>query len=201
MIAGMNTPALSPHSFSDFVKNLEADQRCDAILFDFKRTHAINVNLWVFLFWYATEQYGRLTKKELTQLATEVSHWHERVLLPLRRLATATKMQPAINQDVQTEIDFANTIEQKFLAEALMLKSRSRTMTQQLGDACHNLALYCKHLKIHLDLRSKEQSVYLLRFIFPSITEAAIIKACDSAWQALVNSSELGAQLSLTENM
>ena len=199
----MNIQApVSEDLFSDFVKSLEADQYCAEILFDFKQTHALNANLLIFLLWFAQAQYGRLTKKELSTLGNAVAYWHERVLLPLRRvaaLAGASRLKVAIKESVQEEVEFANLLEQQSLAEALALKALVRSKQQQLGDAAHNVSLYFKQLKIHLDNKSKEQSIYLLQFVFPSMKDSAIKKACENALQALTSGAELGPQLSLGE--
>ncbi|HYF97857.1 MAG TPA: hypothetical protein VD770_02625, partial [Coxiellaceae bacterium] len=122
--------------------------------------------------------------------------------LALRRLElklTSNKQLPSIREWIHNELEFANELEQKFLAEALNLRVRPRNTQQQLGDACHNLSFYCKHLKLHLDSESKEDSIYLLQFIFPSIARATIAKNCDHALQSLANTPELGAQLLFDE--
>jgi len=198
MIVNMN----STPPFNDFVKKLEADQQCAAILFKFKQTYAININLLLFLLWFSASQHGRISKKEIGTLSLTVGHWHERVSLALRRVElklASNKQLPSIREWIHNELEYANELEQKFLAEALNLKLRPRSVQQQLGDACYNLSLYCKHLKLHLNVKYKECSIYLLQFIFPSIDRATIVKNCNNALQSLANTSELGAQLLFDE--
>jgi hypothetical protein len=192
--------------FALFATNLQSQSHTAPILKNLKQRHGININLLLFTLWFAMIQCGRLSKKEITQLAAATQHWHERILLPLQRFEAKlpaqanTGLNAFIKQWLQTEIAIADQIEQRLLAETLdNIKPGTRSLQQQLTDACQNLAIYCKSMQIQLDVNNQEQIVNLLKSIFPAHSTTAVVKACDQILQSIMNALPGYSQLSLHE--
>ncbi len=194
------------HPFGIFVAHLQSQSNVGIWLEGLKNRHGINVNLLLFILWAATMQRGRLGKKEITTLSSAISHWHQRIYLPLVRLkdqlngSSSMNSAEAIRTLVKSEVLAADQIEQQLLVEALIsTKAGVRSLQQQLTDACHNLAIYCKSMQIQLDVDNQEEIVNLLKSIFPAHSTAAIVKACENILQTLMNSVSGYAQLSMNE--
>ncbi len=180
--------------FSEFVDRLQTHPVSGILLHDLKKQYPLNINLLLFCLWFAWMHYGRLTKKEMMQLLSAITHWHERVFQPLLRLEKQLQ-DSVIKQWLQEEAGVADEIERRLLTETfLFVETSPRNAQQLLNDASHNVAAYFKCLQFQPEL---EKVVALLGMVFTTHSASSIAKACEQALHSLVDAPSRCAQFVL----
>lgn len=163
---------LPDHAFWRFILKTYENEPARKTLVQIQQLAAVQINLLLFCCWFAQAGQGRLTRQDIQELIVATAPWHERIILSLQKLQqqTAASLFGDLDQEVQTELQFANHIEQLMLIDVPIRFTRnSRTPIQKLTDACKNIAMYCKTAQIFLSNTSCENVFHLLAAIFPKL--------------------------------
>ncbi|MCX7125285.1 MAG: hypothetical protein NTU49_05950, partial [Gammaproteobacteria bacterium] len=127
-----------------------------------------NINIILYFLWLAKARYGRLTKRNMKELQTQVMLWHQRVIAELKYTHAlladhSDSVSVQIKYLLQEEIAKAYMIEQCMLYESkLKTQVLRRTPYQQLTDACVSMIHYCE-LKNDL-LIDEDQAAFIQLF-------------------------------------
>lgn len=168
--------------FSRFTSDLFTKAQINSAIYHLQHRSGFNINIVLYLLWLAKACYGRVTKRQVKMLQSQVALWHQRVIAELKytHALVATHPDPIaaqIKNELQLEIIKAHYIEQRMLYD-LKFKTRlmRRSSHQQLVDACSNMVAYCE-IKNEV-LLPEDQIVFtqLFQVIFDTIDSAEIIK-------------------------
>ncbi|GEM_PF-5188466 len=168
--------------FSRFTRDLFADSQINSSIYHLQHRSGFNINIILYLLWLAKACYGRVTKRQVKLLQSEVALWHQRVIAELKYTHALVANHPdpvaiQIKNELQQEIAKAHLIEQRMLFD-LKLKTRlmRRSPQQQLIDACINIANYCE-LKNEVLLPEDQTALsHLFQVTFDTINSTEIIK-------------------------
>lgn len=136
--------------FIQFAQVLLEKTDLNQAVYHLQHDSGFNINIILYLLWLAKARYGRLTKRHVNILQTQIIVWHQRVIAELkytRALLVDQKDVIAlqIKQELQAEIIRAHIIEQHMLYETrLKRKTLRRSTAQQLADACVSVMHYCE---------------------------------------------------------
>lgn len=163
-----NTPE---QSCCHFFETLSTHSRTRTLL-SALHTKDIQTTLVLFLIWYSTNNYGRVSKRDIETLKEASEAWHRNVVRALSNLAstiTTTKMEESIKEEAHTLNQFALKAEMEMLEKTLKLKpAPPRSIEQQLNDCCHNLAKYLNTAKQGIDAALEYNVSLLMHACFPS---------------------------------
>lgn len=192
------------HPFWKFSVKFYSEPTVEEALLTLQNERGLNINILLFCCWYALGDQGRLTKIELRQLLVNVQSWHDRIVLPLRRLRSQLKSAqahpwPAIRAEVLKQELFSEQIEQLILLEGVVFKAQSvRTSTQKVRDICKSIAAYCQTIQIFCDTKDCVLITQILQTLFPKIDQKNILRYCmDHLVTKELQSLTLSAQLPL----
>lgn len=168
--------------FSRFTRDLFADSQINSSIYHLQHRSGFNINIILYLLWLAKACYGRVTKRQVKLLQSEVALWHQRVITELKYTHALVANHPdpiaiQIKNELQQEIAKAHLIEQRMLFD-LKLKTRlmRRSPQQQLIDACINIANYCE-LKNEVLLPEDQAALsHLFQVTFDTIDSTEIKK-------------------------
>ena len=171
-------------NFVYFSKTLASHSSATQVLEQLNKNHVLNSNLILYALWYGQSQQGRLRKRDIHQLIHSICPWHERILLALQRLNNNPHLPHTIVAAIKKEVLIAEQIERELISDALFKFSpHKRNSVQQLNDACHNIALYCKALNISIDNNDQYAFIALLQTAFPHLVPADIAEICTTTLQ------------------
>lgn len=168
--------------FSRFTRDLFANEQISSSIYHLQHRSGFNINIILYLLWLAKACYGRVTKRQVKLLQSQVALWHQRVIAELKITHALVVNHPdpvaiQIKNELQQEIAKAHLIEQRMLFD-LKLKTRlmRRSPQQQLVDACVNIANYCE-LKNEVLLPEDQTALsHLFQITFDTIDSMEIIK-------------------------
>ena len=168
--------------FSRFTLDLFAHSQINSAIYHLQHRSGFNINIILYLLWLAKASYGRVTKRQIKILQSQVALWHQRVIAELKYTHALVANHPdpiaiQIKNEIQQEIAKAHLIEQRMLYD-LKLKTRllHRSPQQQLIDACTNIAHYCE-LKNELLLAEDQAALsHLFQATFDVIDSTEITK-------------------------
>lgn len=172
-------------------------------LLNLQHRYGLNINMVLFACWYAASNQGLLSKVDIKQLLSAIQVWHERIVLPLRRMRNGLKEVYRVNwaQPVREEVLVAELkaeqIEQLLLVDAGPHKaSRQRKAPlQRAAHACQNMGAYYRLLHIYLDEADCLVLKNLLRAVFPELSEHDCLALCRSVF--LDKQKKSGKQMQL----
>lgn len=174
---------LPDHPFWRFITTIRAQETIRGALSQAELYPAIQINLLLFCCWFAQAGRGRLTKQDLLQLIAATTPWHERILKPLQDLPQhgAGLLPSHLQQNIAAEIELAEHIEQLLLADVPIKFARAaRNPSQKLGDACRNIALYCRMQQVPVNVSLNEAFYILLAGVFPKIDLLETQRTCQN---------------------
>ena len=154
--------------FTQFTSNLLANPKLNPTLYHLQHESGFNINIILYFLWLAKARYGRLTKRNMKELQTQVMLWHQRVIAELKYTHAlladhSDSVSVQIKYLLQEEIAKAYMIEQCMLYESkLKTQVLRRTPYQQLTDACVSMIHYCE-LKNDL-LIDEDQAAFIQLF-------------------------------------
>lgn len=168
--------------FSRFTRDLFANEQISSSIYHLQHRSGFNINIILYLLWLAKACYGRITKRQVKLLQSQVALWHQRVIAELKITHALVANHPdpvaiQIKNELQQEIAKAHLIEQRMLFD-LKLKTRlmRRSPQQQLIDACINIANYCE-LKNEVLLPEDQAALsHLFQITFDTVDSTEIIK-------------------------
>lgn len=168
--------------FSRFAADLFSKEQVNSAIYHLQHRNGFNVNIVLYLLWLAKACYGRVTKRQVKMLQSQVALWDQRVIAELKytHALVATHPDPVamqIKNELQDEILKAHYIEQHMLYD-LKFKTRllRRSPHQQLVDACVNLANYCEIKNDVLLPEDRTVFTRLLQVVFDTIEPTEIAK-------------------------
>jgi uncharacterized protein (TIGR02444 family) len=175
---------LPRNPFWDFSIKIYRHKIVEENLIALQDERGLNVNVLLFCFWYALTDQGRITREELRKLVISTQTWHERVVLPLRRIRRALKNFPVppwtqIRSDIIKDELLSEQIEQQMMMDNHLYKSRPiRNNFQKIIDICKNVAVYCHLLNVFLDAEDCNKVSDILGAIFTKIDQQDIQRYC-----------------------
>lgn len=168
--------------FSQFVTDLFAKGQVSSAIYHLQHRGGFNINIILYLLWLAKACYGRVTKRQVKMLESQVALWHQRVIAELKytHALVANHSDPIAGQiknALQAEIVKAHYIEQRMLYD-VKLKTRlmHRSSQQQLIDACFNMVAYCEMRNDALLPEDQTVFTQLFQVIFDTIAPTEIAK-------------------------
>jgi uncharacterized protein (TIGR02444 family) len=168
--------------FSRFTRDLFANEQINSAIYHLQHRSGFNINIILYLLWLAKASFGRVTKRQVKLLQSQVALWHQRVIAELKYTHALVANHPdpvaiQIKNELQQEIAKAHLIEQHMLYD-LKLKTRlmRRSPQQQLIDACTNVANYCE-LKNEVLLAEDQTALsHLFQVVFDTIDPIEVSK-------------------------
>lgn len=193
------------HPFWKFSVKFYREPSVEQCLLTLQNERGLNVNVILFCCWYALGDQGRLSKVDIKQILGSIHPWHDRVVVPLRRIRRLLKSKASNPTwcDLATEVLeqelFAEQIEQLILLENIVFKTYSvKTSLQRVIDICKSMAAYCQAIQIMFDARDCELLTQILQTLFPKIDQKNILRYCMGNLVAKdLRSMSLSAQLPL----
>lgn len=176
-------PHVTEHPFWKFSVAVYEQPGAQQSLLTLQDAHHLNVNLMLFCCWVAYNKQGRLVKKDIQELLAATHVWHEDLVVTLREMrngikeiaASSVKYKRVRQAVLDTEL-MAEKIEQLLLIDNIIKPPyKVRSASQQLIDAARNLLMYCKALKVNLDITDCRNFVEVLAAVFPQFGKAEII--------------------------
>ncbi|HLB55965.1 MAG TPA: DUF2390 domain-containing protein [Coxiellaceae bacterium] len=136
--------------FTRFASVLLEKTDLNQAIYHLQHDSGFNINIILYLLWLAKARYGRLTKRHVNMLQTQITVWHQRVIAELKYTHALLVDQKdvvalQIKQELQAEIIRAHIIEQHMLYEIKLKRHLlRRSSKQQLADACASVLHYCE---------------------------------------------------------
>lgn len=169
------------HPFVIFAQEVTKNSLANDALARLQRQQVLNINLILYGLWHGLSQRGRIFKQDIKALLQAIRPWHELVLLSLKRIAGRL---PRLDEWFAVEILAAENIERQLIADTLFkLNFHKKSPAQQLSDACHNIATYCKIVNAHVEPQDQNAIIILLQVSFPNLLATAITTACEAAFK------------------
>lgn len=187
--------------FTHFTHELFAKATLNNAIYHLQHNSGFNINIILYLLWLGKAYYGRVTKRHIRALESQITLWHQRVLSELKYTHAlvenhADLASTQIKEALQEEIVKAHWVEQHMLYN-IKLKTHilRRTPQQQLTDACASIIHYCE-LKNDL-LVDEDQAAFIQIFsaVFDEIEKTEIEKQILSAFDRLKIISDQPAQM------
>lgn len=167
--------------FWDFSIAFYRQEGAEAALLLLQKTFGFNVNVVLFCFWYAMAGQGGLSQKRVRHILTLVAPWHNKVVLPLRRLRDTLKAQAqeaeddALRKSILLEELRAEQVEQMMIYDDLWIDTpRIKSPAQKVADICRSLASYCYLLRVKADDELVCAVNELLGLLLPQLDAQAI---------------------------
>ncbi len=195
---------LPSHPFWNFSVKIYRYRVVEDSLIRLQNERGLNVNVILFCVWYGLIDQGRLSKAQLKLVLSSIQPWHERIVLPLRRLRQQIEIkgvEPWITirkQVLENEIA-SEHVEQLLLVENFAFKERTiRNNFQKMIDICKSISSYCQLLQIFLDHNDAQTICSILCTVFSKIDQGVILRYCmDHLIEKELKSLNLMAQLPL----
>src|SRR5688572_7909660 len=121
--------SVQTHPFWKFSIKIYGLPEVEQSLLTLQNERGLNINIILFCCWYSFGDQGRFNKQEIRQIVTNIQAWHDRIVLPLRRIRQQLKpvkesKWQMVRQEVLKQELFAEQIEQHFLLEKVIFKPR-----------------------------------------------------------------------------
>ncbi len=179
---------LPKHPFWNFSLRIYAQPAAKEALLELQNQYGLNVNILLYCCWIALVQQGQLSQPEIKHLSISTHLWHENIVTNLRllrdKLTNATSALRALREEVLNVELMAEQVEQLLLAGSVLPKTprNRRNLGQKAGNACHNIANYCKVAYINLDHASSTLIAQFLNIVFPEINSIESLNLCKSVF-------------------
>lgn len=169
-----------------------------------QRQYGFNVNLILYFFWQAMLGEGGLSQKKVHKLIVIVAPWHNKVVLPLRRLRDTLKKQSAnepnyaeLKKELGQEELRAERFEQLILYQQVWIdRGRARSSTQKISDICRSVSSYCYLMRVKADEQLVQAVNALLHVLLPKSSPDKIAKISSERLHNHPNMSKVvGTQL------
>ncbi len=168
--------------FVEFSRGLLENTELAKPIYHLQHDSGFNINLIFYLLWFAKACFGRLTKRNVKILQSQIVLWHQRVIAELKYTYALVAEQTdsialQIKQALQEEILRAYVIEQHMLYESrLKTNLLRRSLPQQLMDACVSMTHYCE-LKNDLLIEDDQNAfIKLSSVVFNTVPQSDIEK-------------------------
>lgn len=171
---------LPEHPFCAFVKQITSHEYTKSILLTLQQRLNLNINILLFCCWVGQTGRKQFNKKDIQNISTAITPWHEQVIAALKKLRKLLrqKTQKPIDHNIYEFIlekeTIANQIEQLMLTDTIMRQSYQRSITQKFTDACKNVSIYCKESRAGMDQQDIEIIKQLLSLVFPTVGQEQI---------------------------
>lgn len=172
------------HPFWRFSVRIYSQTHVKNSMLTLQNERGLNVNVLLFCIWYGSTDQGRLSKLQFRNLLNTIQHWHDQIVVPLRRTRQRLKSVDSNGwQDIRQEIGqheiVAEQIEQLIMLENLVLSSKpAKNNVQRIVDICKNIATYYHVMHISCDARDSELVAGVLHTLFPKIDQKNILRYC-----------------------
>lgn len=184
---GINTEEKLPeHPFWDFSLQLYHNNEVARALLQLQNDFSFNANLILYFCWHAFNGQGSLNQTRVRDILLRIRPWHERIVLPLRRIRERLKpfvesilWVKKVRQAVFLEELEAEHAEQLLIAESGVFDPQSdKTALQQCTDICRSMVSYCRVMRTDLDQQACDAVAAILSAMFSQIPEQALTKLC-----------------------
>lgn len=174
-------------AFWSFSCSLYQCPKVEPALLRLERRHHLNVNVLLFCAWAGVSGLQQLRAEQIGALINRIDLWHERVVLPLRRLQRAMK-----KRKVSAEL-YAHVCEEALSAErmeqGLMLAQFARFKQIQTGGVqrrmhrvCHNIAVYFEAGGMPFGARQQGDVLVMMQALFDQVPADKVAQRCLAIW-------------------
>jgi uncharacterized protein (TIGR02444 family) len=200
-----NLRTLQEHPFWKFSVKIYAIPSVKSALLKLQNERSLNVNIILFCCWYSFCGQGRLAKTELGQLLQAIYPWHERIVMPLRRLrqnlnkhyVQKPDKKLLYDESLETEV-FSELIEQHMLAQAIVFQTKPiRTTVQKITDTCKNIIAYSQKIQITMEVGDHIEVAEIISAIYPQIENESIVQCCQQLFTTKDSNGSMASQLPL----
>lgn len=193
------------HPFWKFSIKIYSQPEIEKTLLVLQQERGLNINILLFCCWYSFSDQGKLGRGQLKKMLLNIQPWHERIVLPLRRIRQQLKSQlhhswvAGVRKEICEHELFAEQVEQYILLDDFVYEAKPiRTTLQKITDICKSIATYCHLVHVFLDIRDCESISRLLGTIFSKIDREDILRYCmDHLVVKELHTMNLSAQLAL----
>jgi uncharacterized protein (TIGR02444 family) len=176
--------SLPNHPFWTFSQQLYKKTEVEHALILLQYQFGLNANVILFFCWFSFNGQGAFSQSKVRELLLRIRPWHERVVLPLRRLRD--RLKPFVDT-----VDWAKGVRQAILleeleaehAEQLMISEffsyedhRIKSAPQKAADIFRSLSAYCRMSRVDLDAVGCDAVAAILSIIFSKIPLAELEK-------------------------
>ena len=167
--------SLTEHPFWQFSCQIY-DQAKEELL-HLQNRHGLNINILLFCIWFTITYHTNLSKTDIKHILTMIHIWHERIILPLRRLRDSLPrteseswQQVLRNEILNTELS-AEYIEQSLILSCVREKPirNRKKLALQASLAYRNILTYSQILYISLDQMDFQSLSSLFQIVFPTL--------------------------------
>lgn len=175
---------LPNHPFWTFSQQLYKKKEVEQALMLLQYQFGLNANVILFFCWFSFNGQGAFSQAKVRELLLRIRPWHERVVLPLRRLRDRLKpfvdtlpWAKGVRQAILLEELEAEHAEQLLISEFFSYEDyRIKSAPQKASDIFRSLSAYCRMIRIDLDAAGCDAIAAILAVIFSKIPSAELEK-------------------------
>jgi uncharacterized protein (TIGR02444 family) len=175
---------LPNHPFWTFSLQLYKKKEVEQALLLLQNQFGLNANVILFICWFSFNGQGAFSQSKVRELLLRIRPWHERVVLPLRRLRDRLKpyvdkvsWAKGVRQAILLEELEAEHAEQLLISEFFTYEDyRIKSAPQKASDIFRSLSAYCRISRVDLDAIGCDAVAAILSVIFSKIPLAELEK-------------------------
>lgn len=168
---------LPNHPFWTFSQQLYKKKEIEQALMLLQYHFGLNANVILYFCWFAYNGQGAFNQTTVRELLLRIRPWHERVVMPLRRLRDRLKpfvdtisWAKSVRQSILLEELEAEHAEQLMISEFFSYEDyRIKTAPQKASDIFRSLSAYCRVVRIDLDASGCDAVASILSGMFSKI--------------------------------
>lgn len=177
---------LPEHPFWDFSLQLYHNDIVARALLMLQQNFSLNANLILYFCWHAFNGQGSLNLTRVRDILLRIRPWHERIVMPLRRIRERLKPHVEtvlwvknVRQSVFLEELEAEHAEQLLIAESGAFDPQTeKTPSQQCADICRSMVAYCRVMRTDLDSQACDAVAAILSVMYSQLPEQSLLKLC-----------------------
>jgi uncharacterized protein (TIGR02444 family) len=144
-------------AFPLFLQRVYAKKGVKSACLSLQDKYSLNSNILVFCCWLASQNYSKLTEKDILEIIEKIKPWNEKIVQGLRRIRKIIarkylddKFDKLFNTVVENEL-FAERIERTLIAQALGEIKRDYDLgADKVSRALKNIFSYAKSQNINI---------------------------------------------------
>ncbi|MCB1827573.1 MAG: TIGR02444 family protein [Coxiellaceae bacterium] len=173
----MHNNALPDNPFWDFSLHFYRQPGAEEALLLCQQQYGFNVNIILYILWFSDIGQGGLSQLKMRKILQLVASWHNKVVLPLRRLRNAidSEHQAELRRTILEEELNAEHVEQLLLYEDVwFLTKKVKSPQQKMIDVCKSISSYCYLMRVKADDALTETINTLLQLLLPTCSQTEI---------------------------
>jgi len=166
---------LPDHPFWRFSLQFYQQPKVEDLFLYLQNSYGLNVNVLLFFCWVAYNSQGGLTQHKIREILLTIRPWHEKVVLPLRRIRQYLKAKKApwvssVREHILQEEIQAEHAEQLLILQSFEhSKRRVKAPQHKAADICRSISAYCRVMRTDFDKEACDVVAQLMHILFEKL--------------------------------